>query len=109
MAALKAANPNLKVLLYEALWFTNSNDYSYLQTATGCTAYADDAANHPSWFLHDQNGNKVLGVNRTDLYALDLGNASYQPPARTTRPRSPSATASTACSSTSSTATCRST
>ncbi len=35
---LKAVNPNLKILLYQAIMFTNSDDYSYMQTATGCTA-----------------------------------------------------------------------
>jgi hypothetical protein len=75
---LKAANPNLKIVLYQAIMFTNSDDYSYMQTATGCTAYADDLANHPTWFLHDQNGNRVLAPNRTDLYALDVGNPAYE-------------------------------
>lgn len=76
--ALKAANPNLKILLYQAIWFTDSDDESYMQTATGCTPYADDAANHPSWFLHDASGNKVLETGRTDIYALDVGNPAYQ-------------------------------
>jgi hypothetical protein len=75
---LKSINPNLKFLLYQAIWLTNSDDYSYMQTVTGCTAYADDIANHPSWFLRDQYGNLVLGRNRTDLYALDPANAAYQ-------------------------------
>ncbi len=75
---LKAINPNLKFLLYQAIWFTNSDDYSYMQTVTGCTAYGDDIANHPSWFLRDQNGHLVRGRGRTDLYALDVGNRGYQ-------------------------------
>jgi hypothetical protein len=75
---LKAINPNLKFLLYQAIWLTNSDDYTYMRTVTGCTAYDDDVANHPSWFLHDQAGNLVLGRNRTDLYALDVGNRDYQ-------------------------------
>jgi hypothetical protein len=75
---LKAINPHLRFLVYQAIWFTNQNDYSYMQTVTGCTAYADDVANHPSWFLHDASGNRVLGPNRTDLYAMDVGNPAYQ-------------------------------
>jgi hypothetical protein len=49
-----------------------------MQTVTGCTPYADDAANHPSWLLHDQNGNPVIAPGRTDLYAADVGNPGYQ-------------------------------
>jgi hypothetical protein len=75
---LKLINPNLKILLYQAIWFTNSDDYSDMQTVTGCTPYANDAASHPSWFLHDQNDHVVLGRNRTGLYAMDVGNPSYQ-------------------------------
>jgi hypothetical protein len=75
---LKAINPNLKFLLYQAIMFTNSDDYSYMQTVTGCTPYADDIANHPSWLLHDQNGNLVLAPGRTDLYPTDVGNPAYQ-------------------------------
>ena len=75
---LRAINPNLKFLLYQAIWFTNSDDYSYMRTVTGCTAYDEDTANHPSWFLHDQKGNLVRGRGRTDLYALDVGDRGYQ-------------------------------
>jgi hypothetical protein len=53
---LKAINPNVKILLYQSIMHTNRNDYAYMQTVTGCTPYADDVANHPSWFLHDQSG-----------------------------------------------------
>jgi hypothetical protein len=78
VAQLKAANPNLKILLYQAIMFTDSNDYSYMPTTEGCTAYSDDIANHPSWILHDQNGNPVIAPNTTDLYATDVGNPGYQ-------------------------------
>jgi hypothetical protein len=75
---LKAFNPNLKFLVYQAIMFTKSTDFSWMQTVTGCTPYADDAANHPSWILHDQNGNPVIAPNQTALYATDVGNPDYQ-------------------------------
>ena len=75
---LKALNPNLKVLLYQSPLQTNRNDYSYLPTVTGCTAYADDIANHPDWFLRDQNGNVILGPGSTSNYVMDVGNPGYQ-------------------------------
>jgi hypothetical protein len=75
---LKAFNPNLKFLVYQAIMFTKSTDFSWMQTVTGCTPYADDAANHPSWILHDQNGNPVIAPNQTALYATDVGNTDYQ-------------------------------
>jgi hypothetical protein len=75
---LKAFNPNLKFLVYQAIMFTKSTDFSWMQTVTGCTPYSDDAANHPSWILHDQNGNPVIAPNQTALYATDVGNPDYQ-------------------------------
>jgi hypothetical protein len=75
---LKAINPNLKFLLYQAIWFTNSDDDQSMRTATGCTAYGEDISSHPDWILHDQDGNLVRGRGRTDLYALDVGNRGYQ-------------------------------
>lgn len=75
---LRAINPNLKFLLYQAIWFTNSDDYSWIPTLTGCTSYADDIANHRSWFLRDNSGALVHGLGKSDLYALDVGNSAYQ-------------------------------
>jgi hypothetical protein len=75
---LKAANPNLKFLLYQAIWMTNINDIATMPTVTGCTPYADDMANHPSWFLRDQNGNLITETGHPDVYAMDVGNSAYQ-------------------------------
>jgi hypothetical protein len=75
---LKAINPNLKILLYQSPLHTRANDPSYMLTATGCTAYADDIANHPSWILHDQNGNLVNSQGQTQEYLMDVGNPAYQ-------------------------------
>jgi hypothetical protein len=75
---LQAMNPSLKILMYQAIMETNANDYSYMPTVTGCTAYASDAASHASWILHDQNGNPVLSRGTTDHYIMDVGSAGYQ-------------------------------
>ena len=76
--ALRAINPNLKFLLYQAIMFTNSQDYPSMQTVTGCTAYSSDIANHPSWFLRDQNDHVVRAPHNTADYAMDVGNPTYQ-------------------------------
>lgn len=75
---LKAINPNLKFLVYQAIMYTARDDYSWMPTDTGCTTYADDLANHPSWFLRDPSGDAVLEPGRTDIYATDVGNPGYQ-------------------------------
>jgi Hypothetical glycosyl hydrolase family 15 len=75
---LKAINPGLKFLLYQAIWVTNRDDYSWIPTLTGCTSYADDIANHRDWFLRDRSGALVHGLGKSDLYALDVGSSTYQ-------------------------------
>jgi hypothetical protein len=75
---LHAINPNLKILMYQAIMETNANDYSYMPTVTGCTAYASVAGTHPAWILHDQNGNPVYSRSTTDHYLMDVGSIGYQ-------------------------------
>ncbi len=70
-AALKAANPGLKVLMYEGIVAADN-----VTTATvTCTAGPWVVANHPSWLLKDQHGNPILYQNH-DL--VDVGNSGYQ-------------------------------
>jgi hypothetical protein len=72
--ALKAANPNLKVLVYQHPWFARVSDPGALGV---CTSYPSDVANHQSWFVKDRSGNNVptkAGGN----YVMDIGNPSYQ-------------------------------
>ncbi len=75
---LHALNPNLKILLYQSILNTNSNDYSYMPTVTGCTAYRADLLAHPDWFLRDQNGQIINEPYTTDRYVMDIGNPGYQ-------------------------------
>jgi hypothetical protein len=73
---LKALNPHLKILLYQSILYTNADDPSDMPTDTGCTSYADDVANHPDWFLRDQNGNSIGGS--PGHYLMDVGAPAYQ-------------------------------
>jgi hypothetical protein len=72
---LHAANPNLKVLVYQDILISKPTDPSALTT---CTSYADDAANHPDWFLKDQNGSPTLDGSYANDYLMDVGNPAYQ-------------------------------
>jgi hypothetical protein len=75
VAALHAANPNLKILMYQDLIWSKSSDPSGLTT---CTPYSSDSASHPTWFLKDQNGNRVLNKGYAGDYLMDVGNPAYQ-------------------------------
>jgi hypothetical protein len=74
---LKAVNPHLKFLVYQAIMYTESDDYQWMPTVTGCTAYADDIAHHPSWFLRDRSGNLIPAPHRTGLYPMAVDNPGY--------------------------------
>ena len=76
VAALHAANPKLIILMYQHPWVSRSTDPNAL---TACTSYQGDLANHPDWFLRDQNGNPIElpGASRDD-YLMDVGNLAYQ-------------------------------
>jgi hypothetical protein len=75
VAALHAANPNLKILVYQDLTWSKSSDPSGLTT---CTPYSSDTASHPTWFLRDQNGQPILNNGYAGDYLMDVGNPAYQ-------------------------------
>jgi hypothetical protein len=75
VAALHAANPNLKILMYQAVLHSVISDPTGLTT---CTPYATDSASHPSWFLTDQAGNRIPDVAYSNSYLMDVGNPSYE-------------------------------
>ena len=62
LPALKAANPNLKALVYKNLSFTVSYgcsggvDLPYQSTGVG---YCDANSNHPDWFLTSPAGSRL--------------------------------------------------
>jgi hypothetical protein len=74
VATLHAANPNLIILLYQHPWVSRISDPGALSV---CTSYANDLANHPSWFLKDQHGNLVGSGSFSDTL-MDIGNPAYQ-------------------------------
>jgi hypothetical protein len=79
--ALKAANPNIKVLVYKNLPSTSSNattngiDNALLPAGVG---YAVANANHPDWFLLDTNGQRIQWSDYPGNWQMDPGNAGYQ-------------------------------
>jgi Hypothetical glycosyl hydrolase family 15 len=75
---LHALNPSLKILLYQSIMHTNANDYSYMPTVTGCTAYRADLLAHPNWFLRDQYGRMINELHNPTTFVLDVGNPAYQ-------------------------------
>jgi hypothetical protein len=79
--ALKAANPNIKVLVYKNLPSTSSNattngiDNALLPAGVG---YASANANHPDWFLLDTNGQRIQWSDYPGNWQMDPGSAGYQ-------------------------------
>jgi hypothetical protein len=81
IAALKAANPNLKAIVYKDMSFTVSYaahdgvDNELLPAGVG---YHDADTNHPEWFLLDTQGRRVESAYFPGLWLMDVGNAAYQ-------------------------------
>lgn len=76
VAKLHAANPALKILMYDTpTWSTTS---ALAATPVTCTDYQADLANHPSWFLTDKNGNRIQRAGYAGDFLMDLGNPAYQ-------------------------------
>jgi hypothetical protein len=78
--SLKAANPQLKVLVYKdmaatATWATSGGaDSAYLPTGVG---YASANASHPEWFLTDPAGARIEWCDYAGDWQMDVGSASY--------------------------------
>ncbi len=72
--ALHAANPKLKILVYQHPWYSKPSDPA---AWTVCTPYPSDAANHPDWFLHDSAGHVIPTVIPGQFF-MDPANPSYQ-------------------------------
>ncbi len=68
---LKAANPKLKVLMYEGIM--GAEDQT--KNTNTCTSGVTDLASHPSWLLHDQNGKPILVKG---IYLVDPANTAFQ-------------------------------
>jgi hypothetical protein len=74
--AIKAANPNTKVLAYKNMVASSSDCSADAHPAQG-VSYCDAQTNHPDWFLH-QNGQPFTLCEYSYLYWMDIGNAAYQ-------------------------------
>lgn len=81
IAALKAANPNLKAIVYKNMSFTvdyaahDGVDNELLPAGVG---YHDADDNHPGWFLLDTQGGRVQSAHFDGHWLMDVGNAAYQ-------------------------------
>jgi hypothetical protein len=74
-AALKAANPRLKVLMYQAAIHSVTSDPAGLIT---CTPYGADNSSNAALFLKDQYGNRIVDKSYSSAYLMDVGNPSYE-------------------------------
>ncbi len=77
LRALKEANPELKVLVYQNLLGSVKG-----MTGNGFAAtpvlYEEADSSHPDWFLKNSDGNRFTLRNYPYLWAMDVGNAGYQ-------------------------------
>jgi hypothetical protein len=76
MRELKAANPNLKVLVYKNLLASQTPAPDGL-SATGVT-YEEANSTHPEWFLKNTSGQRFTLRNYSYQWAMDVGNPGYQ-------------------------------
>ena len=75
MQSLKAANPNLKVLIYKDLSGMVERD-QWGGVSTGVAT--QDAAAHPEWFLLNTSGQRFTFRYYSWIWAADIGNAAFQ-------------------------------
>jgi hypothetical protein len=72
---LKAANPNLKVLMYKNLSGMTERTASGFVSGGVAT---QDAAAHPEWFLLNTSGQRFTSQYFSWVWIADVGSASYQ-------------------------------
>ena len=77
MRAIKAANPNTKVLVYKNMSFSAVQSESSGRSSTGVT-YQEADTLHPDWFLLNTSGQRFSSGGYSWLWAMDVGNAGYQ-------------------------------
>jgi hypothetical protein len=75
--AIRAANPDTKILVYKNVQATRS-DGEVNYPSTGVT-YTDANANHPDWFIKNSSGGRVSFTDYPNLmWAMDVSNPAYQ-------------------------------
>ncbi len=81
ISKFRAANPNIKVLVYKDLSSARSYavedgvDHEYLPSGVG---YVYAMQNHPEWFLTDDDGNHLEYSGYSEHWQMDVGNSEYQ-------------------------------
>ena len=75
---LKAANPQLQVLVYKNLSFVSCDAYAGGQYVPQGVRCPDVQANHPEWFLTDGAANRLNSTSWPWLWLMDVGNPAYQ-------------------------------
>jgi len=78
MRRMKAANPNLKVLVYKNLTGSRTDCVSPNSVCTAGVTYQQADSKHPEWFLLNKRGERIRFSDYTDLWAMDVGSVSYQ-------------------------------
>ena len=82
IAKFKAANPDIKVLVYKNL-SASINSYE-IDAKTGDTLYSTGVSfsyadkNHPDWFLLDDDNKRIPFADYDFLMQMDIGNTGYQ-------------------------------
>lgn len=74
---LKAANPNLKVLVYQNLSAMAQGTGPGGLSSSGVN-YAEASTAHPEWFLLDTSGSRISEGGYSWLWMADTANQSYQ-------------------------------
>ena len=74
MHELKAANPNVKVLVYKELAFGGPGTGTDATSASGVSA----SEAPESWFLKNTSGDKFTSWSYDWLWAMDVGSQAYQ-------------------------------
>ena len=72
--SLHAANPALKILLYEHPYVSRASDPAAWST---CTSYQNDMAYHQDWFLRTASGQYVVTKSGGN-FEMDMTNPAYQ-------------------------------
>jgi hypothetical protein len=75
VAALKAANPGLKIFMYVDMMASDPTDPSGIADWVGYTNANQD---HPDWFLKDADGNRLIFQSYPSARVMDVGNQAYQ-------------------------------
>jgi hypothetical protein len=76
-AQLKAANPDLLVLVYQNLSAMAQGTSREGLSSSGVN-YAEADTSHPEWFLREASGKRIAEQDYSWLWLADIGNPAYQ-------------------------------